>query len=437
MPEPDRPVTPPSYSRVQRPRIFYGWAIVAVGFLAHLVCAFHMSSTLSVFLKPLTEDLHVSRGLFSLLRSGEIIIGAVMAPFIGPLVDRYGGRWLVAGGALMAGSGFLLLGLATEFWQFLLVRWGLVTLGGVFMCQVVITVTIARWFVRRRGRAVAIASLGQGMSKVAIPLVTAALFAWIGWRQTWMVFGVLTFLLVVFPAIIFLRRSPEDMGMKPDGIDEPSELNAAKTAHGGRTSATEARAREQIVWSRREVLRTKTFWLICLTYGIVNVGIAGLNLHIFAYVSDIGYPDMVAATVMSIIAFTQLLSTLLWGLISERMRINKVTMIMFLVQGVGLTAAISTSELAPIYLGFFIYGAGLGGSQVLQELIWANYYGRVSLGTVRGLGILISHSIGAAGAPFFGFLHDASGSYLSSFVLFIVAVMISAFSILWVRAPEK
>jgi len=72
--EPDRPVTPPFYSRVQSPRIFYGWAIVAVGFLAHLVCAFHMSSTLSVFLKPLTEDLHVSRGLFSLLRSGEIII---------------------------------------------------------------------------------------------------------------------------------------------------------------------------------------------------------------------------------------------------------------------------------------------------------------------------------------------------------------------------
>jgi sugar phosphate permease len=234
-----------------------------------------MSSTLSVFLKPLTEDLHVSRGLFSLLRSGEIIIGAVMAPFIGPLVDRYGGRWLVAGGALMAGSGFLLLGLATEFWQFLLVRWTLVTLGGVFMCQVVITVTIARWFVRRRGRAVAIASLGQGMSKVAIPLVTAALFAWIGWRQTWTVFGVLTFLLVVFPAIIFLRRSPEDMGMQPDGIDESDEPNPPKTSRGGTPSATDPTAREQVVWTRREVLRTKTFWLICLTYGIVNVGIAG------------------------------------------------------------------------------------------------------------------------------------------------------------------
>ena len=72
------------------PRIFYGWYIVAVGFLSHVACAFHMSSTLSVFLRPLTEDLGVSRGVFSLLRSGEILIGAVMAPLVGPLVDRFG-----------------------------------------------------------------------------------------------------------------------------------------------------------------------------------------------------------------------------------------------------------------------------------------------------------------------------------------------------------
>jgi MFS family permease len=426
-----------SYSRVQRPHIFYGWTIVAVGFLSHVACAFHMSSTLSVFLKPLTEDLHVSRGLFSLLRSGEIVIGAAMAPFVGPLVDRYGGRWLVGGGALLAGTGFVLLGRVNEFWQFLLIRWGFVTLGGVFMCQVVVTVTIARWFVRKRGRALAIASLGQGLSKVAIPLVTAVLFVWIGWRQTWVMFGIVTLALVVLPAIIFLRRSPEDMGMKPDGIGEATEELVSKTQRVRFASAPASAAADETVWSRREVLRTKAFWLICLTYGIVNVGIAGLNLHIFAYVSDVGYPAIISATVMSIIATTQLGSTLLWGLLSERMNINKATMIMFLVQGVGLTTAISNSELAPIYVGFFIYGAGLGGSQVLQELIWAHYYGRVSLGTVRGLGIFISHTIGAAGAPFFGFLHDVTGSYMSSFVMFVIAVVISAFSILLVRAPEK
>jgi MFS family permease len=426
-----------AYGRAQKPRIFYGWTIVAVGFLSNVACAFHMSSTLSVFLKPLTEDLHVSRGLFSLLRSGEIVIGAAMAPLIGPLVDRHGGRWLMGGGALVAGAGFVLLGRVNEFWQFLLIRWGLVTIGGVFMCQVVVTVTIARWFLRQRGRALAIASLGQGLSKVAIPLVTAVLFVWIGWRETWVVFGIVTLAIVVLPAIGLLRRSPEDMGMKPDGIGEATGEIASKAQRTRVFSAPAPPVMDEAVWTRGEVLRTKAFWLICLTYGIVNVGIAGLNLHIFAYVSDLGYPAMISATVMSIIATTQLGSTLLWGLLSERMNINKVTMIMFLVQGVGLIIAISTSELAPIYVGFFIYGAGLGGSQVLQELIWANYYGRVSLGTVRGLGIFISHSIGAAGAPFFGFLHDLTGSYISSFVTFVIAVVISAFSILLVRAPEK
>ena len=88
-------------------RIFYGWYIVALGFLAQVNCAFHMSSTLSVFLKPMTEDLAVSRGLFSLLRSGEILLAGALAPLIGPLVDRYGGRWLMTGGALSAGIGFL------------------------------------------------------------------------------------------------------------------------------------------------------------------------------------------------------------------------------------------------------------------------------------------------------------------------------------------
>jgi hypothetical protein len=73
-----------------KPRFFYGWYIVGVGFLSHLACAFHMSSTLSVFLKPLTEDLAVSRGLFSLLRSGEILIGAAMAPLVG--FSRCAGR---------------------------------------------------------------------------------------------------------------------------------------------------------------------------------------------------------------------------------------------------------------------------------------------------------------------------------------------------------
>ena len=147
-----------------------------------------------MFLKPLTEDLAVSRGLFSLLRSGEILIAGALAPLVGPLVDRYGGRWLMAGGALSAGSRFRIAQPSrARSGSFLLVRWTFVAFGGVFMCQLVVSVTISRWFVRKRGRAIAIASLGQRLAKVLIPIVTATLFVWVGWRATWAIFGIVDF----------------------------------------------------------------------------------------------------------------------------------------------------------------------------------------------------------------------------------------------------
>ena len=360
-----------------------------------------------------------------------------MAPFIGTWVDRYGGRWLMAGGALLAGSGFVLLSQVTAFWQFLVLRWFLVTAGGVFMCYMVITVTISRWFVKKRGRAIAIATLGQGIAKVGIPLLAATLFVWLGWRHTWTVFAALTLILVVIPALVFMRRSPEEMGLQPDGIPAPSEAVNQGEPKSGREQADARHFDADIIWTRREVVRTRAFWLLCLTFGIANVGIAGLNLHVFAYISDLGYPSMIAATVLSIIAFTQLGSTLLWGFISERVEIRKATTMMFLIQAVGIGIAVAAGELLSIYAGFFVYGVGLGGSLVLQEVIWATYYGRVSLGTVRGLGMLITLAFGAGGAPFFGFLFDATGSYMTSFVLFALALLVSAFLSLSARAPQK
>jgi MFS family permease len=418
-----------------KPRFFYGWYIVGVGFLSHLACAFHMSSTLSVFLKPLTEDLAVSRGLFSLLRSGEILIGAALAPLVGPLVDRHGGRWLMAGGALVAGAGFMLLSQVSSYWQFLFLRWTFITIGGVFMCHMVVSVTISRWFVRRRGRAIAIASLGQGLSKVCIPPLTALLFVWLGWRWTWSVFGMIMLILIVVPALIFMRRSPEDIGLKPDG-DEPD-------GHGGEpgtrrlAGAAAPIASDEVLWHWREVIRTDTFWVVCFIYGMVNVGIAGLNLHVFAYVTDIGFSATVGATVLSIIAATQLGATLVWGFLGERMDIRHSSLLMFLVQAAGLGLALAASEAWLLYAGFLLYGAGLGGGWVLQELVWANYFGRLSLGAVRGAGILVTHAFGAAGAPFFGFVYDATGNYTSSFISFIFALALSALLSLTVRAPRK
>ena len=419
----------------QKPQFFYGWDIVAVGFLANVASTFTLASTLSVFLKPLTEDLGVSRGVFSLLRSGESLIGAGLAPLVGSLVDRHGGRLLMTFGAVVVGAGFILLSQVDEFWQFALVRWSLVSVGDAFIGSMVINVTIARWFIRRRGRALALSSMGIGFGKVGMPIFAAALLAWLGWRFTWAAFGLVTLALVVGPASVYMRRRPEDMDLHPDGRPNPfgeSPSSGKKPSQISRLALS-----EEVVWSRKEAMRTRTFWLMVFIIGIASIGVTGLNLHVFSHVTDIGHPPVVAATVMSVIAFMQLLSPLFWGFLAERIEVRKAAALQFSIQAAGLFIAISTSRIGPLYLGFFLYGIGLGGNMVLPDIIWAGYFGRLSLGTVRGLGILLTHSFSAIGPPFFGFLFDLTGSYLFSFSLFILALVSSAFLSLLLRPPQK
>ena len=415
-----------------RAKFFYGWYIVGVGILANIAGTFAFSSTLSIFLKPITEELGVSRGAFSLIRTFEIGVAALVVPLLGPWLDKHGGRSVLVLGVLMESTGLLLSSLVQSFWQFVVVRCSLVIAGEALLGSLVINVTIAQWFVRKRGRAMGIANLGTGIAKFSIPLCAASLFVLIGWRKTWAVFGILAPVLVVLPALIFLRRRPEDVGLRPDGEAPPESFKALATQRLGDDSQAGA---PEATWTRGQALRLPTFWLLVATFGIASVGIAGLNLHIYSYVTDIGYSPLVAASFMSTIAVTQLGSTLIWGMLADKFDIRRVSCIQFLIQGVGLITAITSSRIETTYIGFFLYGTGLAGSFVLREVIWANFFGRNSLGTVRGLSLFFSNLFAASGAPFFGFLHDVTGSYNLSFTIFSCALFTSSLLILLAKQP--
>jgi len=417
----------------KRQGIFYGWYIVAVGFLANVASSFALASTMSIFLKPLTADLGISRGVFSLLRSGEGIIAACIAPLVGALVDRYGGRWLMVGGTGIVAVGYFLLSRVDNFAHFAGIRLTLVTLGDSMMGYMVINVIIAQWFLRQRSRALAFSSMGVGFAKVCMPVLAAWLIVSFGWRHTWFIFGILTLALLALPALAIIRRSPESMGLLPDGITEAatSETPAKKVLGSDEPGA------QDLLWTRAQALRTSAFWLLVVTFGISSMGVTGLNLHVYSYVTDIGYPPVIAATVMSIIASMQLASPLGWGLLAERVGAKLAAMLRFVIQGLGLATAILTGNLFCLYTGFLLYGIGLGGNMVLPDTLWADYFGRRSLGTIRGMGLFISHFLAAIGPPFFGFLFDITGGYGVSFAIFGAILAISAGLSLMLKPPTK
>ena len=414
-------------------RFFYGWYIVGVGFLANVASSFALASTLGIFLKPLTADLAISRGLFSLLRSGEGIIAAALAPLVGTIVDRHGGRWLMVAGAAIVAVGYFILGQVETFAQFAAVRLGLVSVGDVLMGYMVVNVVVAQWFVRQRGRAFALTSMGVGFAKVGMPILAAWLLIMLGWRQTWMVFGVLTAGLLIVPALLVVRRRPEEMGLHPDGDTQP--VVAGTMSLEKNSAAASSGHPADIAWTRSEAVRSSAFWLLVVTFGISSVGVTGLNLHVYPYVTDLGHSPVVAATVMSVIASMQLASPLAWGLLAERIDARFAAMLRFVIQGIGLGLAILTDQLFCLYAGFFLYGIGLGGNMVLPDILWASYFGRRSLGKIRGMGLLMSQALAALGPPFFGFLFDATGGYGLSFAIFGAALMTSAVLSLMLKPP--
>jgi len=420
-------------SAAKRSAIFYGWYIVAVGFLANVASSFALASTMSIFLKPLTADLGISRGVFSLLRSGEGIISASVAPLVGTLVDRYGGRWLMVIGTTIVAIGYFLLTHVESFAQFTAIRLTFVTLGDSMMGYMVVNVIIAQWFMRQRSRALAISSMGVGFAKVCMPVLAAWLILTLGWRQTWLVFGCLTLVLLVVPALLVIRRSPESMGLLPDGAAEiPADDNNTKNDLGAAGIGA-----QEALWTRAEAVRTSAFWLLVITFGISSMGVTGLNLHVYSYVTDIGHSPVIAATVMSIIASMQLASPLAWGILADQIGARYAATLRFVIQAIGLAVAILTDNLLCLYGGFFLYGIGLGGNMVLPDTLWAGYFGRRSLGKIRGLGLLVSQVLAASGPPFFGFLFDITGGYGLSFAIFGTVLMTSAGLSLMLKPPVR
>ena len=317
----------------------------------------------------------------------------------------------------------------------MLVRWLLISPGDSLMGSMVVNVSISRWFVRMRGRALAIAGMGHGLAKVCMPVAAATLMLYVGWRGAWVVFGVFALLLVVAPALLFMRRSPEDMGLLPDG--GPLEGKEAVATSHKRQRTTKRTGADNVEWSRGEALRTPVFWLIASTFGVAQIGVTGLNLHVFSYVTDLGHPTLVAASVMSIIAIMQFSTPIVWGTLADRMDNGILNMAKCALQGAGLLVALSLPGMAPLYAGFFIYGIGMGGTAVLAETIWADFFGRISLGKIRGMGSLVTSVFSAGGPPFFGLLFDYTQSYYLSFSIFIGMLFTSAVLSLCLRPPTK
>lgn len=416
----------------RRPAVFYGWYIVGVALVAQFVAMGTQSYAIGVFLKPMTQELHWSRESFSAVQTVSTVVTGVLGLIIGGLLDRRGPRLLMFMGGVIAGTALCATSLVHELWQFYLLRGVAQTVGTAMMGNLVVNVTVSKWFVVRRGMAVSIASAGVSLGGVLMtPLVSVVTDAY-GWRPAWIVLGAIVWMLVL-PSAFVVRRTPEDYGLMPDGMS----LERAREYSDERKRASSV---SEVQWTRPEAIRTRTIWLVIAAYGTANIGLGAMLLHMIPFLTDQGFSKGTAALLFSVQAWSALLSKPLWGMLMDRFHARFLSAAGFLVAAASIVALLVTggggSQLA-VGVVLACYGFGIGGTVPLQETVWASYFGRQHLGKIRSVAMPFSILFGAGGPLLAGFLYDSTGSYTSAFLIFAVFQVLGFMLILLARPPKR
>ena len=418
---------PPLPTVIAGHQIFYGWYIVFAALVAAMMATGMQVYSLGVFLKPMTDDLGWSRTDLSFGQTVATLCSGVVAFWVGPLLDRHGGRVLMVLGAVAMGAGFIALGFVEALWQYYVVKGLLVTAGSALAGLVVVNVAISNWFIRRRGIAIGVAAMGVSFAALFTPYLATALIEAYGWRAAWMILGVSIPLLIVPLSLFVMRRRPEDHGLEPDGGAgdgrPPSKARAASMAMQG------------VRWTRRTALRTRSLWLLSAAFSLGSMGLSALFLHLVPYLSDGGLSAGQAASIFGMVGLAGLISKPLWGLALDRFNTSYCAACEFLLMGFGLFAITIVEHVLVLHVAVFVLGLGIGGVSTVQEVIWADYFGRATIGMIRGLTRPFTVLASAGGPVFAALAYDTRGSYEPAFYVFIATYVAAAAVILVTPYP--
>ena len=163
---------------------FYGWIIVGVAFLIGITQSGAFQPILAIFMKPMANEFGWSRSAIT----GSIAVGslsaALLSPFIGPVLDRHGARMTAFWGILFLSLGLVGMTFVSRIWQ-LYLFFGMGRMIAVGILLLVISVSVSSWFIRKRGRAMGIVSLGPRLGSVFLPLLAQFFILVFGWRLAW------------------------------------------------------------------------------------------------------------------------------------------------------------------------------------------------------------------------------------------------------------
>jgi MFS transporter, OFA family, oxalate/formate antiporter len=407
----------------RKPRFFLGWTVVAVAVLASFTEVAFFNPVLGVFIPEFEKEFGWSRTEISLGVTLGSFVGAAFAPFFGPLIDRYGGKPFVVGGASLMALGLVALSLMQTEWQFFIIyAIGRGTASGLM--GLAAGVTVSKWFVRRRGFAIGVMSLGTRVGFAVMPITVQLIIQSSGWRSAALALAGLVAIFGVLPALKWLHRRPEAFGLEPDGDLPPEQRSPGYTP-----------SPREYSWTRQAALRTRAFWLVTLSVSLMSLAGGAINLHQIPHLVDRGLSPETAALVITLVAIFGGAGVLLEGVLDERIGARWTLVAGLLGSAFGMIFLITVNSIATAIAFAVVYGLAFGLLVASNQVVFADYFGREALGAIRGSATPFQLGTNAFGPILAGGAFDLTGSYMAAFIPLTVAYVISAAALVLASKP--
>lgn len=406
-------------------RLFLGWWVVGGSILLQILTAGLFMQAYGTYVAVWKAEFGWSATVFATAFALQRGMMAVLSPFQGWLLDRFGPRVVIRAGLLVMALGFVLLAqvhtVIAFYLSFLVLAVG-VGLAGFLS----LTTTVVNWFEKRRSAALALMQIGISIGGFAVPIVAWSLTTY-GWRATALASAVLIVVLGM-PVTGMIRSAPEDYGLRPDGAD-PDDADGR-----GKILDADGRPRPRLRdYSTSEAVRTRAFWLIALGHATAVMIVASVTVHIVVHLSEgVGLTLQFAATVIAILTGAAMAGQIIGGVLGDRFDKRWIASLAMVGHGVGLMAVAFGDSVAWVLVFAVVHGLSWGMRGPLMQALRADYFGRASFSKIMGLSFTLVMIGQIIGPLLLGVLADATGGYRLGFALLggVVALASLCFALL-------
>ncbi len=415
----------------REPVFFYGWMIVGTSFLLAFL-SMGIQGTFGNFIKPMSAEFGWDRATVTLPVVVATLMSGVFQPIVGRLGDRYGPRRLITIGVNMLAASVMSVAWTQNIWYLTVVYGILFALATACAGGIPNSTLNSHWFVRLRGRALAISNAGGGVGQMLIIPGSLILMDLTNWRTTHLILGGLVLVVGLPIAALILRNDPQELGLLPDG-DPP----LATSEESGEQAAPQAPTRAPLEPDKwHGVFASSQFWLLVGGFFVCGCSVIMVQTHFVAFTTDRGISANVATNALGLLHGVNLVGLLLGGIISDRVGRKTPLAIIYFVRALAIAFLLVADTPWMLYVFSVVAGLSWFASVPLTIALTGEIYGLRHMGTLVGF-VFLSHQLGGAVSTYLaGRFFDISGSYNEVF-LGVIALLIGAAIVSWAVQEQR